>query len=80
MLPAWLGEAGGEDASTALRRARFLRVKITSIASGEVRLETRLPAAFVDGIATVIPQVRDMSPKWMHLVQDTILNIDLVLM
>ncbi|BDA50301.1 probable 2,3-dimethylmalate lyase at N-terminal half [Coccomyxa sp. Obi] len=63
------GGAGGEDASTALRRARFLRVKITSVASGEVRLETRLPAAFVDGIATVIPQVAGVDLE--ELIQQT---------
>ena len=50
----------GEDATTALRRARFLRVKITETATGSVRLETRLPSQFVDGIATVIPQVGTM--------------------
>lgn len=60
---------GGEDASTALRRARFLRVKITSIASGDVRLETRLPAAFIDGIATVIPQVAGVDLE--ELIQQT---------
>ena len=47
----------GEDATTALRRARFLRVRITESASGSVRLETRLPSQFVDGMAMVIPQV-----------------------
>ena len=50
-------ERKGEDPTTALRRARFLRVKITETASGSVRLETRLPSQFVDGMATVIPQV-----------------------
>ncbi|CAL8465196.1 g4731 [Coccomyxa elongata] len=63
------GESGGEDASTALRRARFLRVKITSVATGEVRLETRLPAAFVDGIATIIPQVAGVDLE--ELIQQT---------
>ena len=53
-------ERRGEDASTALRRARFLRVKITETATGSVRLETRLPSQFVDGMATVIPQVGAM--------------------
>ncbi len=52
-----IGGSGGEDAGSALRRARFLRIKITSVATGETRLETRLPAAFIDGIATVVPQV-----------------------
>ena len=74
MLPAsfgvpWQGnhdchagsEQKGEDATTALRRARFLRVKITETATGSVRLETRLPSQFVDGMATVIPQVSTMS-------------------
>ena len=51
-------EGKGEDATTALRRARFLRVKITESATGSVRLETRLPSQFVDGMAMVIPQVR----------------------
>ena len=53
-------ERKGEDATTALRRARFLRVKITETATGSVRLETRLPSQFVDGMATVIPQVGTM--------------------
>ena len=34
-----------------------MRVKITETATGSVRLETRLPSQFVDGMATVIPQV-----------------------
>ncbi len=50
-------EQEGESASTALRRARFLRVKITDAASGSVRLETRLPSQFVDSISQIIPQV-----------------------
>ena len=53
-------EQKGEDATTALRRARFLRVKVTETATGSVRLETRLPSQFVDGMATVIPQVSIM--------------------
>ena len=53
----------GEDATTALRRARFLRVRITETATGSVRLETRLPSQFVDGMATVIPQVSNLGSE-----------------
>jgi hypothetical protein len=61
------GSSGVEDASSALRRARFLRIKITTVASGETRLETRLPAGFIDAIATVVPQVIDA-----HFIQYTL--------
>lgn len=36
------------------------------MASGETRLETRLPAGFIDAIATVVPQVIDT-----HFIQYT---------
>ncbi|KAK9903591.1 hypothetical protein WJX75_009441 [Coccomyxa subellipsoidea] len=63
------GSSGVEDASSALRRARFLRIKITTVASGETRLETRLPAGFIDAIATVVPQVAGIDLE--ELIQQT---------
>lgn len=39
------------------RRALSLRIKISGAADGAVKLETRVPAGFLQGIASFIPQV-----------------------
>ncbi len=39
------------------RRVSWLRIKVTS-ASGETKLETKIPAGFLEGVASFIPEVR----------------------
>ena len=36
-------------------------MKVADASSGAVKLETRLPKAFLDGIATIVPQVHTSS-------------------
>jgi hypothetical protein len=42
--------------SSALTRVDFLRIKISNDATGTVKLETRIPAGFVQGLSLIVPQ------------------------
>lgn len=39
------------------RRSTWLRFKIVDSGNGEIKLDTRFPAGFLDGIAAIVPQV-----------------------
>jgi 2-methylisocitrate lyase-like PEP mutase family enzyme len=49
--------APSSRALEALKRSRFFRVTIRDRASGTTKLETRIPASFVGGLAALVPQV-----------------------
>jgi 2-methylisocitrate lyase-like PEP mutase family enzyme len=57
------GSGGGRTAIPssraleALKRSRFFRVSIRDRANGTTKLETRIPASFVGGLAALVPQV-----------------------
>lgn len=52
----WAGS--GSDAMGGYRRDRYLRVRITDSKTSLVKLETRIPAGFIDPLTAMIPQVR----------------------
>ena len=43
--------------SEGTRRSKWLRFKIVDSRNGDVKLDTRFPAGFLDGIASIVPQV-----------------------
>lgn len=43
--------------SESTRRSKWLRFKIVDSRNGDVKLDTRFPAGFLDGIAAIVPQV-----------------------
>jgi 2-methylisocitrate lyase-like PEP mutase family enzyme len=49
------GGGGGGPSSPSLSTTSFLRIKIVNTADGSVRLETRIPAGFVEGLAAIVP-------------------------
>jgi 2-methylisocitrate lyase-like PEP mutase family enzyme len=49
--------APSSRALEALKRSRFFRVTIRDRQSGATKLETRIPASFVGGLAALVPQV-----------------------
>ncbi|GLC42609.1 hypothetical protein PLESTB_001118600 [Pleodorina starrii] len=51
------GTGGGAADDASYRRNRSLRVRISDAASGLVKLETRVPAGFLNGITALVPQV-----------------------
>ena len=51
------GDTGGRGSGSALARIDFLRIRVSDAATGTVRLETRIPAGFVDGLASIVPAV-----------------------
>jgi hypothetical protein len=50
------GAAAAASPSSALTRVDFLRIKISNDATGTVKLETRIPAGFVQGLSLIVPQ------------------------
>jgi 2-methylisocitrate lyase-like PEP mutase family enzyme len=42
--------------SASITTTSFLRIRIVNTLDGSVRLETRIPAGFVDGLAAIVPQ------------------------
>ena len=51
------GSVPSSRALEALKRSRFFRVTIRDRATGTTKLETRIPASFVGGLAALVPQV-----------------------
>lgn len=47
----------GPSSSSQTPRSKWLRFKITDTRTGNVQLDTRFPAGFLDGIASIIPQI-----------------------
>ena len=48
---------GGKKSSSGDRRSKWLRFRVIDGRSGEVQLDTKFPAGFLDGVAAVIPQI-----------------------
>ncbi|KXZ42102.1 hypothetical protein GPECTOR_204g384 [Gonium pectorale] len=51
------GSASGSGPDPSYRRNRSLRVRIADGTSGLVKLETRVPAGFLNGLTALVPQV-----------------------
>lgn len=51
----------GSNTSSENRRAKWLRIKISDIRTGEVSLDTRFPAGFLDAVASIVPQVAGLN-------------------
>ncbi|GIL77225.1 hypothetical protein Vretimale_3094 [Volvox reticuliferus] len=53
------GSGSGADAADDpyYRRNRSLRVRISDVSTGLVKLETRIPAGFLNGLTALVPQV-----------------------
>lgn len=49
-------DRGSRGASSGASKS--IRIKVTSAATGETKLETRIPAGFLEGIASFVPEVR----------------------
>lgn len=47
----------GPSSSSESPRSKWLRFKITDTRTGNVQLDTRFPAGFLDGVAAIIPQI-----------------------
>ena len=52
--------SSSDSGSSAMERVDFLRIKIFNEATGDVKLETRIPAGFVRGLSAIVPQVAGM--------------------
>ncbi|GFH08226.1 uncharacterized protein HaLaN_03157 [Haematococcus lacustris] len=55
--------AGERDGwgSRSRSRTRFFLIKITEMATGQVKLETRIPSDFLSGLAALVPAVSGLN-------------------
>lgn len=54
------GKAGGESEEAKGGKGglpNFIRIKVSDRGTGKVSLETRVPAAFLGGLISMVPQV-----------------------
>ncbi|KAG2454848.1 hypothetical protein HYH02_000680 [Chlamydomonas schloesseri] len=57
--------AGGAGSDPNYRRNMSLRVRIADINTGVVKLETRVPAGFLNGLSALVPQVSGLNIQSM---------------